>query len=601
MNEYKSFLLKRIGKCYCSKCMNEITIDKNNPKNIAIRNHEKECNTVFINSQTPRNFNDVYAFSFSIDNNKLKLSIYKGELSNESFQYNEIYRALFEPNSKEIEEEGEENIDYWISIMEENFFYDDIYDLDELNLSNETSDSTIRKVFPNIGYIKNIPDFIRIYKTKGYRLPEKSYEKELAKIPAQKLDLNIGKSYSRQRIKICFYREHIIENKAFIEVNYVYGLCKDGKVEPLEKNRVIISDNYIYNPKNIDMRCFYEDNIIHKPYKFNKFYELCPEVKLKEYIESGGTKIVPFILSTNNDLKLELIGKAGLGYIADNYQYIEDADFSATNVKKMFGLPIKALKCLNSMDFVDYIFSKRKLEEFKKIYKIQRMVFNGIFTKETLEFIKDNIRQTPKIGCFNEKDILKYINYTQNVLPNIKTEENMSNVAFYSDYLNMCNMYNLYPGGKFPDNLKHYHDLMVMYKKERYEADKAEAFSLSLANPNYYNLATRETKQSEFVILLPRCAQDLVEESYNMNNCVRGYVDRVANGHTYILFLRRKSEKSKSLVTIEVSTDYKLIQAKASYNRKPSDKVISFIKKWCSLKDIDCSNCRDVKIDIDKL
>lgn len=594
MSANKSFLLKYKYKCYCSKCMNEIIINTNNPKEIAIRQHEKECKTSFINNQTARDINDVYAYSVLEEDNNIILEIYRGENINNSFELKKIYSAKFIQNSKEIIEEGEENIDYWISIMEENFFYEDIYDLNDLNLNDLNLNIVINKVFYNVGYVDNITDFIMVYKSKGIKMPEKLYTKELAKIPVLKLDLNIGNKYNKKNVKICFYKEHVIDNKPFIEAIYVNGICKNGKLEVLNKSRILVSDNYVYNPKNSDIGCFYEENLIHKFYKFNKFYNLCPELRLKEYIESGGSRIIPFLLSQNNNLTLELLGKAGLGYIADNYYYIKDADFSATNVKKMFGIPIKALKCINSEYFESYIFQKRSLEAFRKIYNIQRMVFTETFTKETFDFIKDNINNNPRIIDFNENDILKYIEYTQKILPNIKTNENISTTAYYADYLNMCHSYNLYPGGKYPSNLKHFHDLMVVYRKERYEADKAEAFANALSNPQYYRLATIERKDSDYVILLPRYAQDLVQESYNMNNCVKGYVDRVARGNTYILFLRNKNKKSTSLVTIEVSPQYELIQAKASYNRKPSEKVIEYIKKWCRNKEINYSKCHDV-------
>jgi hypothetical protein len=159
----------------------------------------------------------------------------------------------------------------------------------------------------------------------------------------------------------------------------------------------------------------------------------------------------------------------------------------------------------------------------------------------------------------------------------------------------MCNRNNLYPEGRFPKNLIHCHDLMCHYQKERIEANRNAAFIEAIKNPRYQNLKTDAVESDEFVILLPRTADDLVEESYQMHNCVRSYVEAVARGSTYILFLRHNKKRSNSYITIEVSANYYLRQVKASHNAAPPTKVIEFVKKWAKEKNIIVDNCYDLK------
>jgi hypothetical protein len=84
------------------------------------------------------------------------------------------------------------------------------------------------------------------------------------------------------------------------------------------------------------------------------------------------------------------------------------------------------------------------------------------------------------------------------------------------------------------------------------------------------------------MIIAPKSASDVINEGVNQRNCVGAYVNRVIDGQTVILFLRRKDNPEKSLVTIEISPEtYSVRQHLMARNdHVTSVKILNFIEKW---------------------
>lgn len=84
---------------------------------------------------------------------------------------------------------------------------------------------------------------------------------------------------------------------------------------------------------------------------------------------------------------------------------------------------------------------------------------------------------------------------------------------------------------------------------------------------------------NNFLIRPAISSNELVAESLELHHCVRTYAERVSKGETEIFFVRRKKEKDKPFITVELKAN-KVIQARAKYNERPSDEVIEFINEW---------------------
>ena len=73
------------------------------------------------------------------------------------------------------------------------------------------------------------------------------------------------------------------------------------------------------------------------------------------------------------------------------------------------------------------------------------------------------------------------------------------------------------------------------YKKRRAALEKQFAFDMD-----------------GYVILVPTCAQEIVDEGKTLHHCVGGYAARHINGSATILFLRRARKQARSYLTIEL-------------------------------------------------
>ena len=90
--------------------------------------------------------------------------------------------------------------------------------------------------------------------------------------------------------------------------------------------------------------------------------------------------------------------------------------------------------------------------------------------------------------------------------------------------------------------------------------------------------------QNKKYIVFPADSTDsLINESKQMENCVKTYTSRYALGETDIYFMRELANKDKSLVTIEVRNG-KVIQSRIKCNQAPSTEQLNFINKWSKLK-----------------
>lgn len=98
-------------------------------------------------------------------------------------------------------------------------------------------------------------------------------------------------------------------------------------------------------------------------------------------------------------------------------------------------------------------------------------------------------------------------------------------------------------------------------------------------------LKDHEFEDEDFIVRLPRSADEIIEEGSKMHHCVGTYVKRVVSGETIILFLRRKSNIDKEYVTIEMTNDGRLRQLKCKNNAiLSSASTLKFVEKWIKAK-----------------
>lgn len=586
-----TFLVSINNNTYCGKCGKFIFNDYRD-----IKKHEKEC-SIKINHEA-KELEDIKAYYLEAKNESLVLYIVQATGNKENFKgiiWENIYSCEFFKYKKLYKESGKENLNYWIEMFELNMLFDELYDLEMLNIGKEKSFITINKVFPGIGYIDRIDNFIKRFLTKGFVIKHFNMS-DIRKLPTLKIDLNIGKKYRNNLpIYFCQLKEVEINDDIMFLCACIKGRMNEGKIIVEEKNILYISHNYVYNPNNFDILDFINKDVIYGRFRYDKYSKRYPETMLREYIESGGERHLHFIISENNDFLMELIGKASLGYVSNKINEYRNINPEATNIKQIFGLPIKALRNINTKEVSENL-NKYELEIFKKAYKIQPSIFNEPITETEILFLNSVIGKKGNLitACKNNpKDILDYSRYCRTL--------NQTEYNLFVDYSNMCNTYKLWPYKKFPEkqNLKLAHDVIMQYSYEKKKAEESHNFDEAISNEIYREFIELPFEQfylnSRFTLLMPRSADDLVEESYQMRNCVRSYIPSVSAGRTYIFFLRKKTSKSSSFVTIEVNRNRALVQVKGKGNSHPDDQTKEYVIHWCKDKCIDYEDCWDLK------
>ena len=555
----KAFLLEEKDGCYCSICRRKYYSSKKGHKQ-----HE------LVNELEPIKKEDILYYTVELEDGRIFVKIHN---------QNEILFTISFDQTGKIQSSDRNELDYWMELIEENFLYEKYQNKKRFLSFSEEECQIINKLFPCIYQDVNIARFIRMISKRKIEAKELNKEK-IRKIPYTKINLYVGKKYDKKIVKLCKMKEHIIDETVIFEVIYAIGEVVGTKIMNPEKYRFFISKDFIYNPKEYDLSLIIgnDDRIkIYEPISYTEFHKMYPEVKLKEFLQSGGKDAVRFILSNNNDIIFELVGKAGLGYIAERSDEME-INRNGKNMKEVFGLPIKVLRTLNSPEGAKLLL--KDLKEIQKIYKEYPAIFEKRISTSGIHLLEDFGRYSIHI----KDDIIKYFRY----INSLKDEE----YSFYMDYIIMCRQYNLFPYGKFPKMIVKAHDVIMIYGTQKREALKATRFELAIGSLEYKNL---EYETGNYKFLLPRTAEDLVKESYEMRNCVRSYIDRVANGYCYIIFLREKRRLSSSYVTIEVDTNYRLRQVKGKGNSRVPKNIAELVKKWCDEKSID-ADCYDLNV-----
>ena len=92
-------------------------------------------------------------------------------------------------------------------------------------------------------------------------------------------------------------------------------------------------------------------------------------------------------------------------------------------------------------------------------------------------------------------------------------------------------------------------------------------------------------KSRGYMIVVPTGILDIMHEGNNLHHCVGSserYLDRIERRESYVLFLRRSRDPSKSYYTLEVEPDGTVRQKRTMYDRQEKDieKAAKFLKEW---------------------
>lgn len=152
-------------------------------------------------------------------------------------------------------------------------------------------------------------------------------------------------------------------------------------------------------------------------------------------------------------------------------------------------------------------------------------------------------------------------------------------VNTYHDYLYMLDMMQI-QGDLFPGDLKKAHDNLAAAFKLKEDTYYSRAIN------DVANIAMRyipNDKNDDLIIKIPHSVEDIVDEAQQQHNCCGSYCKRVANGETFLFFIRNKKDPETSFVTAEYK-DNRINQLFYKNNMPVwNTQIIDFANDFCKI------------------
>ena len=247
--------------------------------------------------------------------------------------------------------------------------------------------------------------------------------------------------------------------------------------------------------------------------------------------------------------RLESIGYSATAHeLTSVQQYIDQLQFKDL---------VQYLKADDSNDLVSYV-----RDHLKQVWLAKMgLRVDDHLTQEMLDFIyshmKDGSYTKEDYSCFAYflsrglwEFFLRDRYYTQTWLRDLKKYcvalgQPMEKSDFFRQYINAQRAYEQNKAQMLDNGIRHYQ-----------LSNKALAFENDI-----------------FEVVIPTTNAELVAEGNTQHNCVGGYGNRVAEGSRYVVFIRRKSDPTKSYITCDIYTNGIINQYLTRYNRSVTDEL----------------------------
>lgn len=143
------------------------------------------------------------------------------------------------------------------------------------------------------------------------------------------------------------------------------------------------------------------------------------------------------------------------------------------------------------------------------------------------------------------------------------------------------------------NELHRYHNMLIEINITDKEArNKEEQERLNKLAAKLYDQRKEKFEYADdnFSIIVPEEMNKITKEGVYLHHCVGGYISRVAEGRTNILFLRKNENIDIPFFTIEVNNHNEIIQIHGLYNRWLGNEpdAVKFVINWIHEKGIKC-------------
>ena len=178
---------------------------------------------------------------------------------------------------------------------------------------------------------------------------------------------------------------------------------------------------------------------------------------------------------------------------------------------------------------------------------------------------------------FPAVELFKIISINMDEFGNYLEKLSNNRIPEYFDYIRMSKELGyditdkkvLYPEDFMQEHNKFYLQYEILNNPEIENSIK------SLSNVLGFNIY----EDDKYMIFPADSIESIIDEGTQQHNCLRTYISSYGNNECQIYFMRTKSEKDKSFITIEVRNN-KIVQARARFSEEPSEEIINLLRKW---------------------
>lgn len=205
---------------------------------------------------------------------------------------------------------------------------------------------------------------------------------------------------------------------------------------------------------------------------------------------------------------------------------------------------------------------------------------------------------TPEQNEKDRKNLLKFIRLQE------KTDKKGLDEDVFKIFSDTLNLFKQISNANRPDidlytckdvnELHRYHNMLIEINITDKEArNKEEQERLNKLAAKLYDQRKEKFEYADdnFSIVVPEEMNKITKEGVYLHHCVGGYISRVAEGRTNILFLRKNEDIDIPFFTIEVNNHNEVIQIHGLYNRWLGNEpdAVKFVIDWIHEKGIRCS------------
>ena len=341
--------------------------------------------------------------------------------------------------------------------------------------------------------------------------------------------------------------------KPKICIKTIYEVLKNG-INDIKNNKFYPFKDYVIELDNVFN--MYEnswldiDNL--EDLKNTDIYKYSNIWLLKDHFNKNGFNLASITYFPIYTIQFEYLVKMGLYNLAINgCDYLNEGN----TFKSIFGVEKKYYNFMKKIDITPLMLSALRVYQTDNIDLLKFMDGYSTYLADIYKYV----------------DIKKLKEYFE--MQGLSND----NIIEYYDYIKWCKKLELDLKSKkvlYPDIFIEAHDRLekeIVINMDNNIENKIKNLSL-LLNVNKY-------EDDKYVIFPADSIDSLLDESRQMHNCVRTYIERYSNNECQIYFMRYKDSKDKSLVTIEVKNG-KVVQAREKYNKNIGDVQRRIIDKW---------------------